>query len=57
MHLLAGLDRPTNGRVKIGGEDITEMPDKRGRADHGEFRRVVRPETAVSALTLVAQIC
>ena len=28
MHLLAGLDRPTNGRVKIGGEDITEMPDK-----------------------------
>jgi putative ABC transport system ATP-binding protein len=29
MHLLAGLDRPSNGRVKIGGEDITEMPDKR----------------------------
>ena len=29
MHLLAGLDRPTNGRVKIGGEDITDMPDKR----------------------------
>ena len=28
MHLLAGLDRPSNGRVKIGGEDITEMPDK-----------------------------
>ena len=28
MHLLAGLDRPTNGRVKIGGEDITEMADK-----------------------------
>jgi putative ABC transport system ATP-binding protein len=28
MHLLAGLDRPTNGRVRIGGEDITEMPDK-----------------------------
>ncbi len=28
MHLLAGLDRPINGRVKIGGEDITEMPDK-----------------------------
>jgi putative ABC transport system ATP-binding protein len=28
MHLLAGLDRPTNGRVKIGGEDITEMGDK-----------------------------
>ena len=31
--------------------------DHRGRADHGEFRRVVRPETIVSALTLVAQIC
>src|SRR5829696_549630 len=29
MDLLAGLDRPTNGRVKIGGEDITDMPDKR----------------------------
>jgi putative ABC transport system ATP-binding protein len=29
MHLLAGLDRPSNGRVRIGGEDITEMPDKR----------------------------
>ena len=29
MHLLAGLDRPSNGRVKIGGEDITEMADKR----------------------------
>src|SRR3982751_1476708 len=29
MHLLAGLDRPSDGRVKIGGEDITEMPDKR----------------------------
>jgi putative ABC transport system ATP-binding protein len=29
MHLLAGLDRPSNGRVKIGGEDITEMHDKR----------------------------
>ena len=28
MHLLAGLDRPTNGRVTIGGVDITEMPDK-----------------------------
>jgi putative ABC transport system ATP-binding protein len=28
MHLLAGLDRPSNGRVMIGGEDITEMPDK-----------------------------
>src|ERR1700709_167269 len=28
MHLLAGLERPSNGRVKIGGEDITEMADK-----------------------------
>jgi putative ABC transport system ATP-binding protein len=28
MHMLAGLDRPTNGRVKIGDVDITEMPDK-----------------------------
>src|SRR5215204_4417531 len=28
MHLLAGLDRPTDGRVKIGAEEITEMPDK-----------------------------
>ena len=28
MHLLAGLDRPTNGRVKIGGVDSTDMPDR-----------------------------
>ena len=28
MHLLAGLDRPTAGRVTIGGQDITEMADK-----------------------------
>jgi putative ABC transport system ATP-binding protein len=28
MHLLAGLDRPTEGTVEIGGEDITEMGDK-----------------------------
>ena len=28
MHLLAGLDRPTDGRVWVGSEDITEMPDK-----------------------------
>jgi putative ABC transport system ATP-binding protein len=29
MHLLAGLDRPTEGRVEIAGEDITTMGDKR----------------------------
>src|SRR6187455_2493845 len=28
MHLLAGLDRPTAGRVHVGGEDITAMSDK-----------------------------
>jgi putative ABC transport system ATP-binding protein len=28
MHMLAGLDRPTAGRVEIGGEDITAMGDK-----------------------------
>jgi putative ABC transport system ATP-binding protein len=28
MHVLAGLDRPTSGRVEIGGEDVTEMTDK-----------------------------
>jgi putative ABC transport system ATP-binding protein len=27
MHLLAGLDRPTEGRVAIGGADITGMAD------------------------------
>ncbi len=27
MHLLAGLDRPTEGRVHVGGDDITEMAD------------------------------
>ena len=29
MHLLAGLDRPTEGRVEIGGQDITKMGDKK----------------------------
>ena len=28
MHLLAGLDRPTEGSVQIGGKDITTMGDK-----------------------------
>ena len=29
MHLLAGLDRPTEGIVEIAGEDITAMGDKK----------------------------
>ena len=29
MHLLAGLDRPTEGTVEIGGQDITTMGDKK----------------------------
>jgi putative ABC transport system ATP-binding protein len=28
MHILAGLDRPTEGTVSIGGRDITRMKDK-----------------------------
>jgi putative ABC transport system ATP-binding protein len=28
MHMLAGLDRPTTGRVSVGDQDITDMPDK-----------------------------
>src|SRR5688572_32963919 len=28
MHMLAGLDRPTEGTVDIGGRDITKMGDK-----------------------------
>src|SRR3954447_26115066 len=27
MHILAGLDVPTSGRVWVGGEDITQMDD------------------------------
>lgn len=27
MHLLGGVDRPTSGKVFIGGKDIYEMPD------------------------------
>ena len=27
MHVLAGLDKPTSGRVRIGGSDITTMDD------------------------------
>ena len=40
MHLLAGLDRPTDGRVAIGGRDITALGDKeltRLRRDHVGF--------------------
>ena len=29
MHLLAGLDRPTDGTVTIGGEDVGSMSDKK----------------------------
>jgi putative ABC transport system ATP-binding protein len=28
MHMLAGLDRPTQGVIEIGGQDITKMNDK-----------------------------
>jgi putative ABC transport system ATP-binding protein len=28
MHMLAGLDQPTSGRVEIGSRDITKMDDK-----------------------------
>jgi putative ABC transport system ATP-binding protein len=28
MHMLAGLDRPTEGTIEIGGRDITTMSDK-----------------------------
>jgi putative ABC transport system ATP-binding protein len=28
MHLLAGLDRPTSGSVRIAGEEISSMPDR-----------------------------
>jgi putative ABC transport system ATP-binding protein len=28
MHLLAGLDRPTEGTVRVGGQDITRMSDR-----------------------------
>ena len=28
MHLLAGLDRPTSGAVRIGGEEISDMADR-----------------------------
>jgi putative ABC transport system ATP-binding protein len=29
MHLLAGLDRPTSGSVRIGDEEISDMADRR----------------------------
>ena len=28
LHLLAGLDRPTSGSVRIGGEEISSMADR-----------------------------
>jgi len=29
LHCMAGLDRPTSGRVRIGGEEMASMPDRR----------------------------
>jgi putative ABC transport system ATP-binding protein len=29
MHLLAGLDRPSSGTVRVAGEEISAMPDRR----------------------------
>jgi putative ABC transport system ATP-binding protein len=40
MHLLAGLDRPTSGRVLVGGTDIAQLSDKaltKLRRDHVGF--------------------
>jgi putative ABC transport system ATP-binding protein len=40
MHILAGLDQPTAGRVEIGGREITDMSDKELtllRRDHVGF--------------------
>jgi putative ABC transport system ATP-binding protein len=40
MHLLAGLDRPTSGRVIVGGTDIAALSDKaltKLRRDHVGF--------------------
>ena len=40
MHTLAGLDRPTDGRIFVGSQDITDMPDKqltRLRREHIGF--------------------
>src|ERR1700686_514157 len=28
MHILAGLDKPTSGTVRIGGVDLTELADR-----------------------------
>src|SRR5207302_299384 len=40
MHILAGLDTPTTGQVRIGDQEITTMGDKeltQLRRDHGGF--------------------
>ncbi len=40
MHILAGLDRPTSGTVKLAGAEITSLPDReltRLRRDHVGF--------------------
>lgn len=29
LHIMAGLDRPTSGAVRIGGRDISTLPDRR----------------------------
>ena len=40
MHILAGLDRPTDGQVEIAGQDITDLDDTaltKLRRDHIGF--------------------
>jgi len=46
LHCLAGLDRPTSGRVWIGGEEIASMPDRRlTRLRRDRIGFVSRPST------------
>src|SRR2546421_11970367 len=43
MHLLAGLDRPTAGRVRIGGQGITPKSHKHLTKPRREHIRLVFP--------------
>src|SRR5689334_18614905 len=53
LHCAAGLDRPTGGRVRLAGNDITDMPERvltRLRRDRAGF--VFQAYNLLSELTV-----
>lgn len=53
LHLLAGLLRPTNGSIKIKGEDISQLPKKRMDSFRGKNIGVVfQQHHSIKSLTV-----